>query len=981
MNSGIDCSVWAVLVRSPADWHFLDLPPTGWRLFPRRAAGVKRETGEENEASGTGVATKVDPVASHLDSVVERFEIPRQPKGLLQRSRLLKQLELGDDVPLTLVSAPAGTGKTVLVSTWAHRAQAIRPVAWVTLDANDVSRARFWWSFTQGLGRCGVVVQLPLAPVDGDRVDSGFVDAVVTSLRERAESESAEPVVVVLDCEAGISSAVAEDLDVMLRRCHGLLRLVVVTRVDPVLPLHRYRLAGTVVEVRMADLAFTLGEARELMAKAGVEISETALRTIVDRTQGWGAGLRFAAVSLTRQEDRERAALDFLGGVGDVADYLIAEVLDVQPAGDRRLLLETSIVDVLRPGLSEAVAGPHAQRALALLMRGNAFLSELADSPNCYRYQPLFRDLLRAQLAYETPAKVPELHRAAAAWMADQGLVEEAVRHSAAAGDWEGATRYLIDDLAIGRLLLPGAEVLAGLLARLPDDTDGAAASLVRAALAMAVYDLEGCEDHLLRAEGRLNGARTPRWSAAALALQTVRLTLDAALGNVERGLGAAAAAERLIQLQVSQRLEEHPELPVLIASGKGAVWLAMGQLEDAAEAFSAAVRAADRPGCEHSLISCLGHLALLAAMRGQLRKSLELTARVASVQQEARLEAVECPSAVVALAWVNTELYDLPAARRHVQRATELLSVEHDPTLRVLLALVDSRVRRARGDVEGALTRIMAVRSDVMGLPQWLQEVLCIEEAELNVANGQPVRAVQMMRELSERGSPESALVLARARMGAGGTSEFLSTAYWSNAASLTTRVTGWLFEAIRQLDGGEELRAVRALERSLRLAAPERLRRPFREASPQVRQLLREDRQLTAEHGWLAAATLDDAHPFSHPPITQSRAVASPRVTSAPRPVTELRGRLDKPGPSPIVEPLTEKEREVLGHLAEMLTTDEIAGAMFVSVNTVRTHVRNILRKLGASRRNEAVRRARELGVIAGWVPVEPTNGSRPA
>ena len=137
-----------------------------------------------------------------------------------------------------------------------------------------------------------------------------------------------------------------------------------------------------------------------------------------------------------------------------MAAYLISEVLDVQLAGGRKLLLETSVVDVLRPGLSQAVAGPQAQCALAFLVRGNAFLCEVADSPNFYRYQPLFRDLLRAHLAYESQERVPELHRAAAAWMADQGLVEEAVQHSASACDWVGAARYLIDDLAIGRLLL-----------------------------------------------------------------------------------------------------------------------------------------------------------------------------------------------------------------------------------------------------------------------------------------------------------------------------------------------------------------------------------------------------------------------------------------------------------------------------------------------------------------------------------------------
>ncbi|HEX7536452.1 MAG TPA: LuxR C-terminal-related transcriptional regulator [Dermatophilaceae bacterium] len=924
---------------------------------------MKVESGDQDTAGGTGADSQADPSVPHLDPGSVRFTIPRQAEGVFRRARLIERLELGAAGPLTLVSAPAGTGKTALVSAWALRAQAKRPVAWVTLEARDEVPTRFWWSFTQGLGRCGVVARPPSRHTDAVEADGGYLDTIVSALLERADHRHAEPVVVVLDCEAGMSAAVAEDLDRLLQRSEGWLRLVVVTRVDPVLPLHRYRLAGSVVDVRVADLAFTLDEARELMSRSGIVLSDTALRTVVDRTQGWGAGLRFVAASLDRQHDRERAAVEFNGAIGDVAEYLIAEVLDRQTPDDRRLLLETSIVEVLRPGLNEAVAGPQAQRALARLVRGNAFLYEIEDSFDSYRYQPVFRDLLRAQLAYESPARVPELHRAAAAWLADQGRVEEAVRHSAEAGDWEGAAHYLIDDLAIGRLLLPGAEALTGVFARLPADTPGAAASLVRAALSMAVFDVDACEDHLLRAEGQLNAAHAPRWNAAALALQTVRLTHAAATANVDRGLGAASAAEQLMHVQVGTRLGEHPELSVLIESGKGSAWLATGQLDDAVEAFAAAARAAERPGFEHSLIHCLGHLALLAAMRGQLRRAGELAAQVATVQREARIDPAGCPSAAVALAWVNTEMYDLPAARRHAQRAAESVAMAHDPTSRVMLALVESRVRRARGDVAGALARVAAARSEVPVPPVWLQDVLGIEEAELTIADGQPALAVQLVEGLSEPGSPEGELVLARARMASGGAFESPASTLRSAAASLPTRVGDWLLEATRQLAGGEELRASQALERSLRLAAPERLRRPFREASPQVRQLLRGDPQLAADNSWLGSATLDDVH-----------ALPPPRGA-------EPDHRPARPAPSALLEPLTEKEREVLGHLAELLTTDEIAGTMFVSVNTVRTHVRNILRKLDASRRNEAVRRARELGIIAGWTAAEPTGGSRPA
>jgi LuxR family maltose regulon positive regulatory protein len=414
------------------------------------------------------------------------------------------------------------------------------------------------------------------------------------------------------------------------------------------------------------------------------------------------------------------------------------------------------------------------------------------------------------------------------------------------------------------------------------------------------------------------------------------------------------------LHLQVPERLAEHPELAVLIHARRGDIWLASGRLADAAEAFSAGARAGDRPGCEHLLINCLGQLALVAAIGGRLRKAGDLAARALTVQQECGIAAAGCPRAAeVAWAWVNTELYDLSAARRHAQRAAQSQAVGNDMTPRVMLALVDARVRRARGDLEGALACIVAARSEGPVPPAWLQDMLGIEEAELHIAGGRADLAARIVEGLSEPGSPEGALVLARARMATGARFESPATTLRSAAAPLPTRVGGWLLEATRQLEGGQQLRAGQALARSLRLAAPERLRRPFREASPQVRRLLRGDHHLATQHAWLGAATLDDALP-----VLQLRRRDEP-------------DERHQPVPSPILEPLTGREREVLGHLAALLTTNEIAGAMFLSVNTVRTHVRNILRKLAASRRNEAVRRARELGIIPDWTTVAPSDG----
>src|SRR6185436_19889862 len=256
-----------------------------------------------------------------------------------------------------------------------------------------------------------------------------------------------------------------------------------------------------------------------------------------------------------------------------------------------------------------------------------------------------------------------------------------------------------------------------------------------------------------------------------------------------------------------------HPELAALIHACEGDLWLASGRLNEAAEAFAAGARAGDQPGCEHVLINCLGQLALVAAIGGRLRKAGDLAARAVIVQQQSGIPAAACPRAAeVAWAWVNTELYDLSAARRHAQRAAQSQAVGNDMTPRVMLALVDARVRRARGDVDGGLACIVAARSEAPVPPAWLQDLLRIEEADLNIAAGQPDLAARIVEGLYEPGSPDGALVLARARMAIGATFESPATTLRSAAASLPTQVGGCLLEATRQLDGGELLRARQA-------------------------------------------------------------------------------------------------------------------------------------------------------------------------
>jgi LuxR family maltose regulon positive regulatory protein len=872
--------------------------------------------------------------------------IPVLPRPIVHRPRLFERLQAGVAGPLTLVSAPAGTGKTVLAASWVNGRDSPGPVSWVSLDDVDLEASTVWSRIVEELGRAGLEVpcRVPAAgPVPGD---SSFLDSVAAAF------SSAEPSILVLDCDGPLPAQAAAGLQYVLRRSRDRLRLVLLCRVDPLLPLHRYRLANTLVEIRLADLAFTTEEARELLAGMAIDLSPALTDAVTERTQGWAAGLRFAAMFLAHRGDREAAVREFTGDTGTVAEYLLAEVLDAQPAGARELLLHTSIVDVLRPGLVEVLAGPQAQRALAFLVRGNAFLEQLPESPGCYSYHALFRELLRAQLAYEAPAKVRELHRDAARWMADQAMLEDAVRHAVTAQAWEDAACYVLDDLAIVALLVERSpRRLHDLLARLPGDAEGFAISLVRAALAMVELDVAGCGQHVTAARELLDHEETARRPALDLALSVMLLVHAGAAADATGAVKGAEEVDRLLGLQSPERVAAHSELVSLVQSIKGRALVAAGQLDAAAEAFSVGSRVVEPHGREYPLVNCLGHLALIAAMAGQLRKAASLGERALGIQTQAGIPPVWCSAAAeVALAWVYTDTCDVAGARRHVARAAACS--DDDPLPRAMLTLVRARLSRARGDLDGARAMLAAagVRA-APDLPAWLRDWLRVEKAGLDIVKGIPSRAALGIEELGAPSSPAAALVVAQATLSSGTQTAIPLTTLNSRTTPLATRVGGWLLEASQQLTAGDGREAARALECSLRLAAPERLRRPFREAPLEVRRLLRLDGDLAGRHGWLGDGQRTSAGTM--PAVPRQRATGSPPE--------------DEQSLAQIHSPLTEKEREVLGHLADLLTTEEIAGVMFVSVNTVRTHVRNILRKLASSRRNEAVRRGRELGILS--------------
>jgi LuxR family transcriptional regulator, maltose regulon positive regulatory protein len=891
----------------------------------------------------------VGPTESRLGGAAGAgwYGVPDVPTSYGRRPRLLRALDRSDGCPLVLVSAPAGTGKTALLADWVSAGGPRDPTAWVTFEGMD---AAFWPGVIGALEALGVRLT-PRAASGGD------VPLERRTRRMIAESVARLParVTVVVDGYDLLSADVAADLDFLLRHSGHRLRLVMLTRVDPALPLYRYRLEDMVCEVRMADLAFTDREAGVLLERAGVTLGAESVHALNTRTRGWAAGLRFAARMLLPRQDRDAAVAEIVGDTGNIAEYLVGEVLAAQTPAVRSLLLATSIPETIQPGLALALAGPSAPRMLAALTRDNVFIEQVPGHRGSYRYHPFFRDMLRAELAHESPEEMGRLQRTAAEWFAGEGLVTPSVVHFAAIDAWEDAAAAVVEALAVGELLVEdGASGLARSFGRMPAAAGGRSATIVRATLALGAADASGFADELSSlgdaAEEQTSGQR---W-AEDLTVRVLQAVGGRSAADPDEAMALATAAEQALETPGSGlSVGTHPQLIGLVQASAGIAAVRRGDLAEAVAIFEDGISVAGGPGAEALLVEGLGHLAIIAACRGELSQAAELAARALGLVERVGSRATDwSAAATVALAWVETERYDLRAAGDHVRSVDQADPPLGDPIPHAVLALVRSRLKIAHGDRLGALGELEHAPGRLVDAKDWLGDRLRTELAQLRIAAGQPAVALVEAEDLAT--CPETALVVALAKLelgDLGAADDSLSTVLSAHVA-VPTQVSGWLAECTRSLRDGESDRAEAALRRALELGAPERLRRPFHEAPVAVRQLLVRDAELCAQHGWLFEVSGRPSQRLADQ-RTGGRSPAAAVTT-------------DASGPVLVVEELTAKEAEVLGHLASLLTTEEIAGVMYISVNTVRTHVRNILRKLGVTRRNAAVRRAHELQLL---------------
>ncbi|MEU4485020.1 LuxR C-terminal-related transcriptional regulator [Streptomyces purpurascens] len=885
---------------------------------------VTEETGAEPASA------RVDPTGDPL--LRTRFAPPKRPATFLRRSRLVRHLDQALGTPLTMVNGAAGAGKTLLVADWA--AGLTEPVAWLTTDTADQAPGIFWAYLLEALRAAGVPVTGDVGcPAEAAHVDQRTLTCLAADLERRDHTT----VVVLDEFDRVTSREIAEQLQFVLHHAGRGMRLVLVSRTEPLLPLHRYRASGEITEIRNAELAFTSEEAHELLSRHGLHLGAGAVRALVERTQGWAAGLRLCALAARQGADADAYLKQFEADHSAVADFLLAEVLDRQPPGTQDLLLRISVLDRCCPDLVNALTlRTDAEPILAALQRENAFVHYLGHS--WYSLHPLFAEILRAHLRERFPGLEPELRSRAAQWLRRSGALPDALVQGAAADDWEFTARAVVDDLAIGQLFTGlRSEELSALFARMSPEATGPAPDLVRAARELGLRDLDHGLEHLRRAEEALGrdgaGAAPARLSSALLEALAARLT-----GSPDRAERAAEQARLLRREVPGQLLDEHPEITALLLTHLGSARLWAGRFDDARTALSAVAGSPDGAATALPRWEALGHLALIDYLDGRPGPA-EHKALAAAGQAERYSLPQRSLSGIgpLVLAAVLIDRDELDEAQALLDEAAVSQPLVEDPVVRAGRALTRGRLFLARGDARAALAAAADATVPAAVSSPWAEDHAALLASAVHLAEGHPEPARQAVERVAHH-RRACAVEAARVRLAAGhpeGALDLLDSAPENDRPGPAVTVRATLVRARAALDTGDPTTARRLVARALLDGRRERLRRPFLEAGPWIRPLLSTGRPRELAAGWLLPGL----------------------------------GRYRAPGPAPpdgapelAVEELSARERDVVRRVAEMRSTEEIAADLHVSVNTVKTHLKSIYRKLAVTRRGDAVRRARE-------------------
>ena len=878
--------------------------------------------------------------------------VPAGPR-LIDRGDLVAALDRAAARKVTIISAPAGSGKTSLLRAWAGGPGRPRRLAVLQVQRDQHDAQRFWLALLGAARRATGAdggAEPPAAtpdfnaPAMADRVlselaeASGGVTLVIDDLHELASPEALAQL-------AGLLTSLPPRVHVILA-----------TRHDVRLGLHQLRLAGELAEIRAADLRFSERETRELLDASGIALSEAGAVLLYQRTEGWAAGLRLAAISLAGHPDPERFVAEFSGSERTVAEYLLAEMLDRQPPGVQDLLLRTCLLDRVNGELADLLTGrPGSERILLDLEDANAFVESLDPGRTWFRYHHLFADFLRLELRRRLPAEVPVLHRRAAGWFAQHGEVADAVRNTQAAGDWADAARLLADQSF--SLTLDGqAQTMQALVRAFPPGEDHPELALVRATVDLVQGRLDEAAAHLAVAEAHAGTAPPDRRRRLQVGVASLQLALARRRGD----LAGVVEQARFLASPVTGPSDEDIALGsdlravALMNLGTAEAWtLGLPDAERHLREGAVLAREIGRPYLE---VGCLAQLGFASIFHGA---AMPKSRSFAMTQRRCR-EAIELAErygwgaepviapALMTLAGSMVLLGEFDEGERWLRRTERALRTDTGPDIRLLLHQTAGMLHAGRGRHREALEEFGAAEelgSQLAGSQALASQVtgwLLATQARLGLT-GQARAALAALDDQSA-GSGEirnARAVICLADGDPAGALAAVAGVVDGSAPVLgyVTVVEAHLLAGLAHGELGDQRAASQAAERALALAEADRLILPF--AMTGSAGLLEALPRHQTAHAALLADILDVLHGSSPAAKEQSW--------------------------SPSAEELSPGELRVLRYLPTNLSRPEIAGQLSVSPNTVNAHIRSIYAKLGVGDRSSAVRRARELRLLA--------------
>jgi LuxR family maltose regulon positive regulatory protein len=885
-----------------------------------------------------------------------KLNVPPVRPELVPRPRLIERLNAGFHCKLTLISAPAGFGKTTLLSEWAMGCG--RPVAWLSLDGGDNDPVRFWAYFIAALQReqaeigkaALMMLQSPQPPA---------AEVFLTGLINEITAADPAPFALVLDDYHLIKAQpIHNALAFLLDHMPSQMNLVIATRADPPLHIARLRGRGQLAELRLTDLRFTPDEATRFLNQAmNLSLSIDDVTALASRTEGWIAGLQMAAVSMQGREDTASFVHAFTGSDRHILDYLVEEVLQRQPDHIQTFLLQTAILERLTGFLCDAITGQaDGQATLEMLERANLFTVPLDNERRWYRYHRLFADLLQRRLRQAQPDRVPILHRRASEWYEQNGFLDAAINHALSAEDLERAA-HLIEQAAEATLMRSEVATLLRWVDALPDE-------MVRARPTLCLF----------HAWALLLGGRP---------INIVESRLQSIDGDADLVSKASAlrAFVAIFQGQLSRAAQLSREALDQLAEDdvflRGiATWMSAffdmvdGDIVGSTQALDRIATASQEAGNVMIAVMTTCSLAELHLTRGQLGKAREIYQRALELATDERGQRLPIAGmALIGLGEIWREQNDLEAADRYLSEGIE--QIKRWGEIGALDGYISlAYVRQARGDLDGTRDAIqkaqqLAVKFDATKMDDDLvaahRASLWVMQGEVELSlhwlEGQKLTVDAVLVELEERHSSgirsdpgrrrrtAEYVALARLLIARGRHNEALAVLELlmkvAEKHGLNGRVIKFqVLKAIAYQAQGDLAQALATLERALSLAKLEGYVRIFVDEGEPMRALLRQAaaRGIAAEYvGRLLAAFDGDVEEASPYADTQ-----------------------------PLIEPLSERELEVLRLLTTHLSSTEIAEELYISVHTVRYHIKSIYSKLGAHRRADAVDQARELKLL---------------